>query len=81
VFLSWSKSDRDKAIVQYVRAKRVCKCGTRPEEWDPEKGGSRDAYKAELGHCQGCAEIQMAQKRHGESTNPLPGNFITLRRG
>ncbi len=38
-----------------LRASEQCGgCGTRPAEWDPERGGRADAYKPEVRQCPGC---------------------------
>lgn len=58
-FLTWSQDDRDKAIWTYLRERQTCPdCGTRPEEWDPDKGGDRAAYRAVVRTCRGCQERQ-----------------------
>lgn len=58
-FLRWSPDDRDKAIWWHVRKTTACpRCRTRAEEWDPGRGGRRDAYRAELDRCDGCVEIE-----------------------
>jgi hypothetical protein len=42
----------------FVRARQTCpQCGTRPDEWDPSKGGHRRAYLAEVDVCRGCQAI------------------------
>lgn len=61
-FLSWDKLDRDKAIVHYIRKRETCTCGTRPDEWDPKRGGSRDAYRADFAECPGCVERERASE-------------------
>ena len=62
VFLTWRKTSRDKALAWLLRHRATHPpCGTRPEEWDPKQGGSRDAYRAELQECLGCVEIERAQ--------------------
>lgn len=52
----WTRGDRDKAIWWYLRRQSTCpSCGTREEEWDPARGGDRDAaYAPERHHCRGC---------------------------
>lgn len=61
-FLGWPATDRDKAIWWSLRRQAACPaCGTRPEEWDPKRGGSRDAYRAEITECLGCVERERAQ--------------------
>lgn len=58
-FLRWSQDDRDKAIWAYVRDRSTCRhCGTRPEEWDEDRGGDRRAYYAVERRCLGCEQIQ-----------------------
>lgn len=34
-------------------ASRCPDCGTPAEDWDEERGGDRDAYRAQLHHCRG----------------------------
>lgn len=61
-FLSWSPDDRDKAIWQHIRERQACQaCGTRPDEWDEERGGHRYAYAAEPKRCRGCELIEAAR--------------------
>lgn len=61
-FLAWSDSDRDKALWQHIRSRQACsQCGTRPEEWDPDKGGRRRAYRAEIHQCEGCVVREQAE--------------------
>lgn len=61
-FLSWSRSDRDKAIWWHVREQERCgSCGTRKAEWDPEQGGDRLAYTAVKQRCPGCEAQQRAE--------------------
>ena len=61
-FLARSQSDRDKAIWDYQRWRSACPdCGTRPDEWDPDKGGHRRAYRAVITDCEGCIVIERAQ--------------------
>lgn len=61
-FLSWDADDRDKAVWHYVRERQTCRsCGTRPEEWDPARGGHHHAYVAESERCRGCEVRQAAE--------------------
>lgn len=54
-FLGWDPDDRDKAIWWELRERDRCPgCGTRQEEWDEDRGGDRDAYRAEVHRCRGC---------------------------
>jgi hypothetical protein len=58
-FLGWSDDDRAKAIWSHVRARQTCaRCGTRDEEWDPQRGGHRRAYTAEAHVCRGCEAVE-----------------------
>jgi hypothetical protein len=78
--LRWNKDDRDKAIHHHLRKRSACSsCGTRPEEWDPERGGNRHAYSAVLGHCRGCQQIE-SQREQMKSGPQIRGTFITLQR-
>lgn len=46
-----------------VRERRTCRgCGTRPEEWDPARGGRADAYRPESRQCPGCARVSVLSK-------------------
>lgn len=67
----WTQPDRDKAIwhARY-KAERCSGCGTHPDEWDPEKGGHRQAYQAVESRCPGCAAIEQLQ----ETTESRPKN-------
>lgn len=81
-FLSWSKGDRDKALWAHIREQRTCTgCGTRPEEWDPDRGGSRTAYLPTETACPGCQRIADRQaylaKRH---EHPPPGLKVYLKK-
>lgn len=54
-FLALSTDDRDKAIWLFLRERETCRyCGTRPDEWDPEVGGHRQAYIGRIVTCSGC---------------------------
>ena len=61
-FLGWSQLDRDKAIWHLMQQREACpSCGTRPDEWDPEKGGHRRAYIARKRRCYGCEAKQQVE--------------------
>lgn len=61
--LVWTQADRDKAIWHQVQKAETCpSCGTRPAEWDPDEGGHRHAYTAEVGRCPGCAVLEQQQE-------------------
>jgi hypothetical protein len=62
VFLGWDADDRDKAVAWHLRRLETClDCGTRAEEWDPERGGAKNAYRAELVRCAGCEARERAE--------------------
>ncbi|HEY9354609.1 MAG TPA: hypothetical protein VIP28_15210 [Nocardioides sp.] len=68
-FLRWDADDRDKAIWHEIHKRQRCpSCGTRPDEWDPEKGGRPDAYRAVVHRCPGCAALEA--KREDMEKNP-----------
>lgn len=61
-FLSWSKTSRDAAILWQRRRNETCTgCGTHPDDWDPTRGGSEVAFRAELRSCRGCETHATAQ--------------------
>lgn len=66
-FLRWDPDDRAKALAAYARQRRTCShCGTRPEEWDPERGGDRDAYLPTVKvPCRGCQVLDQAHNDEG----------------
>lgn len=67
-FMSWDRDDRDKALWFHIHELETCPdCGTRPDEWDPDKGGSDTAYRAELHKCWGCNERALAEKKVTEA--------------
>lgn len=79
-FLARSQDDRDKAIWAHVRKQQACPhCGTRPEEWDPDKGGHRRAYLAEVQVCRGCQAIAERQKGLDDKQT-RHGHHIVLKR-
>jgi hypothetical protein len=53
-------------------------CGTREDEWDPDRGGRRNAYRAEWVHCEGCESRAWAQEELNETNRK--GVRIELRR-
>lgn len=63
-FLGWDQQDRDKALHYQAWLDGNCPggCGTRPEEWDPDRGGSRFAYTPVVDRCPGCELIAMTRR-------------------
>ena len=60
----WTDEDQDKALAFEQEKARCCSgCGTRPEEWDPERGGDRFAYVGARRYCPGC-EVLHQEGRH-----------------
>lgn len=54
-FLAWSEDDQQKALWWQAReAQRCTGCGTHPDDWNEDVGGSRDAYVPEERTCPGC---------------------------
>lgn len=82
VFLGWDADDRDKALSWHLHELERChSCGTRPEEFDAERGGDRNAYTAEPHFCRGC-EIKAQGDEKFEKTRGRyrRGTRMTLRR-
>lgn len=80
-FLSWRKTDRDKAIWWHVRERDRCgRCGTRSAEWDETRGGDRNAYTPELGRCRGCELMDSEQDKLKNQSGLGRGVFVKLRR-
>lgn len=78
----WDPDDRDKALAWHLHELERCpSCGTRPEEWDPERGGDRNAYVGEARHCRGCEVKAQAddELEHHRSEYPR-GTDMVLRR-
>jgi hypothetical protein len=58
-FLSWPDDDQAAALAWQAHEGRRCgSCGTHPDEWDPEAGGSRGAYTPEVYACRGCERLE-----------------------
>lgn len=70
----WTHEDREKALWWLILDREKCSsCGTRPDEWDPAKGGHDHAYLPDLRKCYGCAtkadgEKKLDEKKHGAGT-------------
>ena len=75
-FLAWSRADRDKAMWHYLREAETCAgCGTRPDEWDPARGGSKTAYLPTERVCPGCQRIHARQEHLRGAYDVLPGGL------
>jgi len=78
--LHWTAADRDKAIWWQLRQADTCpSCGTRGEEWDEARGGSRNAYVPELARCRGC-EVTGRTEETREFKDGGRGLRVSLRR-
>lgn len=77
-FLAWDEADQDAALIwQAHEARRCGSCGTHPDDWDPDKGGRRDAYHAEIRYCPGCQRVDAARNRQDDKT-PTAGAHVML---
>lgn len=73
-FLAWDEADQHAALIwQAQEARRCSGCGTLPEEWDVEQGGSPDAYHAAKHLCLGCAALANVHE-----DQPQPGRVYRL---
>jgi hypothetical protein len=72
VFLGWPEDDQDAALQWQAREHQKCSgCGTHPSEWNPSEGGSRQAYRAALEMCPGCATRDtVAQGEQAKQAGP-----------
>jgi hypothetical protein len=81
-FLGWDRLSREAAI-EWARVRAdTCTCGTRLEEWDPERGGHPAAYVATVRDCKGCAAIARRETRlrkEIESGEAGPGAKVVLK--
>lgn len=78
-FLRWSQQDRSKAIHQYINSRTRCSgCGTMPDEWNEETGGSRFAYRAEARRCRGCQVKQGEQQSLEKQGHTGNGLYVAL---
>lgn len=73
-FLSWSQHSQDAALHWQAQEARRCPgCSTLPEEWEPDLGGSGNAYIAERVICPGCARLNTVRE-----DQPPPGRHYRL---
>lgn len=77
---TWSQLDRDKALWHASWKAGVCSgCGTHPDEWDPDKGGSRAAYEAVKIRCAGCAATEQLREATESQKTKDRGVRVELR--
>lgn len=79
---AWTDEDRDKALAWSERERQTHhKCGTRRDEWDPDRGGRRDAYDYLPDVCPGCEALERAEAvLSGSEWQGQRGKTITVRR-
>ncbi|MEV4557203.1 hypothetical protein AB0K51_09410 [Kitasatospora sp. NPDC049285] len=66
----WTALDREKALAWAAYQRDVCEgCGTRPQEWDPDRGGDRQAYVAQTHRCLGCEVLEMEMEQVPEGAD------------
>lgn len=66
----WSDDDQDE-VLGFIREKaKVCRCGTRADEW----AANRNAYTVEIEKCPGCEQLAIANKHtdDGEHAYLIP---------
>ena len=60
----WTDLDRAKVRAYREWRAEVCSgCGTHASEWDPKRGGDRNAYVATLTYCQGCSRLHESREQ------------------
>ena len=78
-FLAWDELDQDKALAYAEYERAVCPgCGTRMEEWDPEQGGDRFAYAADVHTCPGCQTRGDLEHELSERDVQVSGRHVVL---
>lgn len=78
-FLAWSQEDRDAALTWQAEQGRRCpSCGTHPDDWDPERGGRRHAYKPDVEQCEGCSASHRGAEMFREQLDAFPGSRVVL---
>lgn len=66
VFLAWPSTDQAAALAwQDHEARRCAKCGTHPNDYDPESGGRRHAWHPAIEVCEGCAASERGHEIYG----------------
>lgn len=70
----WTDLDREKVRAYREWKAEVCtSCGTHAAEWDPKRGGHRDAYIASLTYCQGCSRLNESREKEIDETDRARG--------
>lgn len=79
-FLTWDTHDQEAALLwQAHEARRCGQCRTHPWDWNPDKGGRRQAYTAEVVQCPGCAAVAVALDQHQKVLSSVKGMMVRLR--
>ena len=78
----WTAADRDKALAWQERKRSTHdRCGTRREEWDPARGGSRHAFEYVPDVCPGCEALERTEAvMSGPEWQGQRGKTIKIRR-
>lgn len=77
----WTQADRDKALAYRIRKAETCpNCGTRPDEWNPDKGGHRHAYLPTIEIDPGCEQRQRKEAElQTDAWKNQKGAYVALR--
>lgn len=77
-FLAWDELDQDKALAYARFRHEACPgCGTRPDEWDPKRGGDAGAYEPAVHTCPGC-NLRGGTERQIREGDESPGRYVVL---
>ena len=75
----WTDLDRAKVRAYRTWKAEVCSgCGTHASEWDPKRGGDRDAYIADLTYCQGCSRLHESRENEMDDETRARGAHQVL---
>lgn len=79
-FLSWSEEDQDKALAFMREKATICRdCGTRLDDWDPDKGGHRHAFVGDVQRCPGCELLEQEQENVRRDMTSMRGIKVRLK--
>jgi hypothetical protein len=78
-FLRWSEQDRAWALAYAAYRDSTCPgCGTRAEEWEPDAGGDRHAYAADVHVCPGCQVRGDLERELRDAEIETSGQYVAL---
>lgn len=81
VFLGWPQDDQDAALAWQAREATRCPgCGSHEADWDPDAGGSRTAWAADVHICQGCVQVEQQRARMDDEAPSQRGVHVRLTR-